>query len=145
MPAVPPVVLDALARQLAETPAASLDDYWSRRQRWRHIALSKERYGFRDFADAPFDRFRLMRWLYALCWAGDDQPGLLMERAVAWLLAKQVLLPGVSTLERFGARVRARVQEQRWHNMAGAFDATQSANIARLFESGDGPALIDCF
>ena len=89
------------------------------------------------------NRFRLMRWLYALCWAGDDQPGLLMERAVAWLLAKQVLLPGVSTLERFGTRVRARVQEQRWHNMAGAFDATQSANIARLFESGDGPALIE--
>ena len=59
--AVPPVVLDALARQLAATPAASLDDYWSGRQRWRHIALSKERYGFRDFADAPFDRFRLMR------------------------------------------------------------------------------------
>ena len=49
-----------------------------------------------------------MRWLYALCWAGDDQPGLLMEHAVAWLLAKQVLLPGVSTLERFGARVRER-------------------------------------
>ena len=84
-----------------------------------------------------------MRWLYALCWAGDDQPGLLMEHAVAWFLAKQVLLPGVSTLERFGTRVRARVQEQRWHNMAGAFDAKQSANIARLFESGDGPALIE--
>ena len=44
--AVPPVVLDALARQLAETPAASLDDYWSGRQRWRHVAQIRERYGF---------------------------------------------------------------------------------------------------
>ena len=141
--AVPPVVLDALARQLAEMPAASLDDYWSGRSRWRHVAVIKEQYGFRDFVDAPFDRFRLMRWLYALCWAGDDRPGLLMERAVAWLLAKQVLLPGASTLERFCARVRARVQEQRWRNMAGSFDAKQSEYIVRLFESGDGPALID--
>ena len=31
-----------------------------------------------------------------------------MERAVAWLLAKQVLLPGVSTSNRFCAHVRAR-------------------------------------
>ena len=82
-PAVPAVVLEAIARQLAETPAASLDEYWSGRQRWRHVALIKERYGFQDFTDAPFDRFRLTRWLYALCWAGDDRPGLLMERAVA--------------------------------------------------------------
>ena len=74
--AVPPVVLDALARQLAETPAASLDDYWSGRQRWRHVAQIRERYGFRDFADASFERFRLMRWLYALCWAGDEARSL---------------------------------------------------------------------
>ena len=133
---VPPVVLDTLARQLAETPAASLDDYWSGRQRWRHVALIKERYGFRDFADASLERFRLMRWLYALCWADDERPGLLMERAVAWLLAEQVLLPGVSTLERFCAHVRARVHDQRWRRMAGAFDTEQSAYIARLFDSG---------
>ena len=63
---VPPVVLDSLARQLAETPAVSLDDYWNGRQRWRHVALIRERYGFRDFADASFERFRLTRWLYAL-------------------------------------------------------------------------------
>lgn len=142
-PAVPPVVLDVLARQLAETPAASLDDYWSGRQRWRHVALIKDRYRFRDFTDAPCERFRLTRWLYALCWAGDDQPGLLMERAVAWLLARQVLLPGVSTLERFCARIRTRVQERRWHKMAGAFDAMQSAHIARLLDSRDGPASIE--
>ena len=140
---VPPVVLDALARQLAETPAVSLDDYWNGRQRWRHVALIRERYGFRDFADASYERFRLTRWLYALCWAGDDRPGLLIERAVAWLLAEQVLLPGVSTLERFCAHVRARVHEQRWRRMAGAFDTEQSAHIARLFDSGDGPALIE--
>ena len=142
-PAVPPVVLDVLARQLAETPAASLEDYWSGRQRWRHVALVKDRYRFRDFTDAPSERFRLTRWLYALCWAGDDQLGLLMERAVAWLLARQVLLPGVSTLERFCARIRTRVQERRWHNMAGAFDAMQSAHIARLLDSRDGPASIE--
>ena len=140
---VPPVVLDTLARQRAETPAASLDDYWSGRQRWRHVALIKERYGFRDFADASLERFRLMRWLYALCWAGDERPGLLMERAVAWLLAEQVLLPGVGTLERFCAHVRARVHDQRWRRMAGAFDTEQSAYIARLFDSGDGTALIE--
>ena len=80
----------------------------------------KERYGFRDFGDAPFERFRLTRWLHALCQAGDERPGLLMDRAVAWLLAERVLLPGVSTLERFCARIRARVRERRWTRMAHA-------------------------
>ena len=50
---VPPVVLNALARQLDGTPVAGLDDYWGGRQRWRHVALIKERYGFRDFIFRP--------------------------------------------------------------------------------------------
>ena len=54
-----------------------------------------------------------------------------------------MLLPGVSTLKRLCARIRTRVQERRWHHMAGAFDAMQFARIARLFESNDGPASIE--
>ena len=140
---IPLGVIGALADQLDEVPVSSLEAYWIGRQRWRHVALIKDRYGFRDFGDAPFERFRLTRWLYALCQAGDERPGLLMDRAVSWLMAERVLLPGISTLERFCARIRARVRERRWTRMAQAFDSEQSARIVELLGAEDGSALIE--
>lgn len=138
--AIPPRVFGALTDQLGDDPASSLETYWAGRQRWRHVALIKDRYGFRDFGDAPFERFCLTRWLYALCQAGDERPGLLMDRAVAWLMAERVLLPGFSTLERFCARIRARVRERRWTRMAQAFDDQQAASLVELLGSDGGPA-----
>ena len=42
------------------------------------------RLAYREFTD-PFTRFRLARWLYALCWTGTDRPIVLFDRATAWL------------------------------------------------------------
>lgn len=140
---IPSRVIDAIADQLDARPAPSLDTYWTGRQRWRHVALIKDRYNFRDFTIAHFERFRLMRWLYALCLAGDDRPGLLMDRAVTWLLAERVLLPGVSTVERLCARIRSRIQERRWHAIANAFDAEKSTRISLLLGDNKGAALIE--
>jgi hypothetical protein len=50
-------------------------------QRIRHLALIRDRYGFTEFADNGPARFRLTRWLYALCWTGDDHPGSLGRKA----------------------------------------------------------------
>jgi len=49
-------------------------------------------------------------WLYGVCWTGTERLGSLFDRATAWLLAHKILLPGVSTLERFVVSVRARVE-----------------------------------
>jgi Domain of unknown function (DUF4158) len=57
----PPAVVATVARQLGEVPAPSLDAYRANRQRWRHVAMIRERYGFRDLEnDAPAG-FRLTR------------------------------------------------------------------------------------
>jgi hypothetical protein len=77
---VPRVVVATLAHQLDELPPC-LDAYWRGRQRWRHAGLIRARYGYRDLEEAGIARFRLTRWLYALCWTGDDRLGLLTERA----------------------------------------------------------------
>ena len=58
----------------------------------------------------PRAGFRLTRWLYALCWTGTDRPSVLFERATAWRVTHKVLLPGCSTLERYIARLRSRVE-----------------------------------
>ena len=75
--------------------------------RWRHGPRIRERYGYRLLTDFGVS-FRIHRFLYALCWTGTDRPSTLFERAVAWLQAAKVVLPGISVLERAVARVRSR-------------------------------------
>jgi TnpA family transposase len=128
----PPVVVATVARQLGEVPAPSLDAYRANRQRWRHVAMIRERYGFRDLEnDAPAG-FRLTRWLYALCWTGDDRPGLLFDRATTWLLANKVLLPGITTLERLVGRVRHRATVRLWHRLTRALTDEQRRKLTAL-------------
>jgi len=46
--------------------------------RWDHASEIQSRYGLREFTD-PSARFRLNRWLYALCWTGTDRPSALFD------------------------------------------------------------------
>jgi TnpA family transposase len=138
--AIPGNVVADLARQLGEPEDVDLGPYQDGRQRWRHVSLISEHYGFRRFEDDAFGRFRLARWLYALCWSGDDRPGLLIDRASGWLVANKVLLPGATTLERFVGRIRDRAQRRLHDRLVAALDAEQRARIAGLFSEADPEA-----
>ena len=95
--------------QLAMTGTTRLmKTYVASAGRWRHGPRIRDRYGYRQFTDFGV-AFRLNRFLYAVCWTGTDRPSTLFDRAVSWLLAAKVMLPGLSVLERAIARVRARV------------------------------------
>lgn len=133
----PPAVIATVARQLDEVPAPSLDTYRDGRQRWRHIAMIRERYGFRDLEEDASARFRLTRWLYMLCRTGDDRPGLLFDRATAWLVTHKVLLPGVTTLERLISRVRHRANLRLWHRLTRALTDEQRQKLATLLTPDD--------
>lgn len=137
---VPAVAIATLAHQL-DVASSDLEPYWAGRQRWRHGELIRTHYGYRDFDTAADARFRLTRWLYALCWTGDDRPGVLFERAIGWLLAAKILLPGPTTIERLCARVRGRVQARRWTAFADAFSSEQRARLNALFEPDATPSL----
>ena len=134
---IPDSAIHDLARQLGEVPGMAVGFYQNGRQRWRHMALIVERYGYRRFDADGFARFRLARWLYSLCWTGDDRPALLFERAVAWLIANKVLLPGVTTLERFIGQVRDRAEKRLWTRLVAALDDPQRKRIAGLFDETD--------
>lgn len=137
---VPRRVVLEIARQLGEDEIVDLTAYGDGRQRWRHVALIRERYGFRDFAEDGTARFRLARWLYTLAWTGDDRPSLLFDRATSWLAANKILLPGATTLERFVARVRSRAERRLWRILAGSLTDQQRVRIQGLFDQ-DGKAL----
>jgi TnpA family transposase len=134
---VPRGVIADIAQQLGEASDVDLASYGDGRQRWRHVAVIRERYGFRDFAEDGAARFRLARWLYTLAWTGDDRPSLLFDRATSWLAANKILLPGATTLERFVARIRHRAQRRLWRVLAGSLNDEQRARIQGLLEPGD--------
>jgi hypothetical protein len=130
---IPNSVTAFLASQLGLKRSPSLKGYFDLGgQRKRHLVLIRERYGFTEFADNGRVRFRLTRWLYALCWSGDDHPGPLIEGAASWLVVNKVLLPGVSVLERFVGRIRDRAQTRLWKRLVAALDEKQRERIAKL-------------
>jgi TnpA family transposase len=128
---VPGAVLQTLVRQLRVTNLDQLPRYRSADQRWEHTAEIRSRYGFCDWAD-PVVGFRLCRWLYALCWTGTERPGVLFDRATTWLLAHKVLLPGCTTLERFVARLRNRVEDRLWKRLGRGVTDEQRTRLEDL-------------
>ena len=133
----PSAVVTTMAPQLGEAPAPCLASYRDGRQRWRHAATIREHYGFRDLEEDRAAGFRLTRWLYVLCWTGDDRPGLLFDRVAIWLLAHKVLLPGITTLERLIGRVRHRATLRLWHRLTHALTDEQRHKLVALVTSDD--------
>ena len=135
--AVPAGVAADLARQLAIADPGCLAQYDAGRVRWLHAAEIRERHGYREFTD-PFMRFRLARWLYALCWTGTDRPSVLFDRATAWLVTEKVLLPGATALERLVSRIRARAARRLWRTLARDVTREQRAQLDALLLAGEG-------
>jgi hypothetical protein len=127
----PKGVIAFVGRQLHISNLTAFDDYCHAVTRKAHTVELRRRYGFRDFSDLSA-RFRLNRWLYALCWTGTDRPGMLFDRAVAWLITHKVLLPGATVLERQVARIRNRAQERVWSLLTHGISAKRRPS-SKLF------------
>ncbi|MBV9085680.1 MAG: DUF4158 domain-containing protein [Acidobacteriaceae bacterium] len=112
--------------------------YGDSEARWDHAAEIRRHCGFTDFADWRM-QFRLNRWLYALCWTGTDRPGVLFDRATTWLIAQKVLLPGVTVLERFVGRLRARVEQSIWSVLASSVPGESKSKLEALLSVENGP------
>jgi hypothetical protein len=78
-----PVAVAFLGHQLGLKDPSAFANYCLSEARWDHASEIRSRYGLREFTD-PCARFRLNRWLYALCWTGTDRPSTLFDRAIAW-------------------------------------------------------------
>ena len=122
--AVPMPVLHTLARQLRIKTFEDENPYNTGEQRWEHASEICAHYGYVEITERQVG-FHLTRWLYALCWTGTDRPSVLFDRAVTWLVTHKVLLPGCSTLERYIARLRVRVEERLWHSLGQGISREQ--------------------
>src|SRR6267378_5314782 len=133
----PKGVIAFVGRQLDISNLAAFADYYHGVTRKAHTVEIRRRHGFRDFSDESA-RFRLNRWLYALCWTGTDRSGMLFDRAVAWLITHKVLLPGATVLERQVARIRNRAQERVWSLLTHGISAETTAKLEALLRIPDG-------
>lgn len=134
--AVPQAVVEALASQVKVVDSACVSAYRDSEQRWRHTAEIRTRYGYREFVDKGV-RFRLGRWLCAMCWTGTDRPSVLFDHASAWLIGHKVLLPGVTILERFIAEIRARMEIRLWTLLGQTVNADQRSRFEKLLTITD--------
>jgi TnpA family transposase len=133
----PKGVIAFVGQQLDIRNLTAFADYCHAVTRKAHTVEIRRRYGFCDFSDLSA-RFRLNRWLYALCWTGTDRPGMLFDRAVAWLITHKVLLPGATVLERQVARIRNRAQERVWSLLTHGISAETIAKLEALLRIPDG-------
>lgn len=98
--AVPDAVMHTLRKQLSIGIREDAAVYGGGEQRWLHATEISAVYDYVEITE-PRAAFRLTRWLYALCWTGNDRPSVLFEWAAAWLVRHKVLLPACTTLERY--------------------------------------------
>lgn len=134
--AVPIAVVQALALQVKVADSACVSTYWNTEQRWRHTAEIRTRYGYGEFVDKGV-RFRLGRWLCAMCWTGTDRPSVLFDHANAWLIGHKILLPGVTILERFISEIRARMETRLWRLLEQSVNADQRSQLEKLLLIAD--------
>src|ERR1017187_9792293 len=134
---VPASVLQTLRRQLGLSGPDQLIDYAQGEQRWVHAEQIRAEHGYRTLNDRQAG-FALARWLYAQCWTGTDRPSVLFDRATSWMPAQRVLLPGVSVLERFVARLRERVEVRLCRLLGSQLTSTQQTLLEALLHVAPG-------
>ncbi len=142
---IPYKIIERIATQISvDDIQNSLDRYQQSEQRWRHTAEIRIRYGFKEFNEKGI-RFKLGRWLYSLFWTGTDRPGLLFEQTVLWLINNKVLLPGITTVERFIAEIRSRMDARLWRSLIKNLtnDQTEKLNNLLLVAEKQRQSLLD--
>ena len=138
---VPNVVLEYLAGQLGIADPSCVKRYTERRTtRFEHAEEVRAVLGLRDFADADME---LTGWVDARAWTTGDGPKAIFTDAVAWLLERNVLLPGVTTLTRLVAQARDEAMQRLWDTLFRRLTATQREMLERLLEVPDGARLSD--
>lgn len=134
---VPAGVIVHLARQLSIADTACLTLYRMGKTHWEHAAEIRAAYGYQTFTAQP-GHFHFMRWLYTRAWLGLDRPSILFDRSTAFLVARKVMLPGASVLERHIGQARDRANVRMWRLLAQATTPEHRTQLEGLLLIPDG-------
>ncbi len=121
---VPWVVVEFVAAQLGIADPSRVKGYGSRLPtKHEHAREIRDAVGYRDFSEAEVE---LRAWLEARLWATPERPGVMFDRATAWLVERRVLLPGASVLARLVTSAREATVVDGWTEFTSAFTHVSS-------------------
>lgn len=130
--AVPTSVVQEVARQLAVRDPSCLARYRDRPPTHRdHAREIRQVYGYRDYTDQP-EHFRLVRWLLTRAWLTEERPSVLFDHTTQYLIAHQIVLPGVTVLAREVAKVRERAAHRLYRVLTRTLTAPQRQTLDDL-------------
>lgn len=134
---VPHNVVLMLASQLSIADPTVLVRYREGEMRYDHVHEIMQVYGYHDFASQP-EHFRFVRWLYTRAWWSEERLTVLFDLAMARLVERRVLLPGVSVLERLVSSVREHASVRLWQRLAQLPTPSQCALLETLLVVPEG-------
>ena len=114
---VPSELVGYLAEQLGIDDPSCVKRYVDRRMtRFEHANEIQREYGLTAFAAVEAE---LAAWIADQAWMTGDGPKTIFSGAVAWLRARQALLPGITTLEGLVTEGRRAADQRLWSQLAG--------------------------
>jgi hypothetical protein len=134
---VPHNVILHLASQLNIADLTVLSRYREGEMRYDHVHEIMAEYGYQDFSSQP-EHFRFLRWLYTRAWWSEERLTVLFDLAMARLIDRKVLLPGVSVLERLISSVREHASRRLWQLLSEIPTPEQRALLETLLEVPPG-------
>jgi len=134
---VPHSVVLSVASQLNIADPTVLTRYREGQMRYDHVDEIMQEYGYQDFASQP-EHFRFLRWLYTRAWWSEERLTVLFDLAMAHLIDRKVLLPGVSVLERVVSSVREHASMRLWQLLSELPTPPQRALLETLLVVPEG-------
>lgn len=130
-------VILTLASHLNIADPTVLSRYHEGEMRRDHVHEIMQEYGYHDFAFQP-EHFRFLRWLYTRAWWSEERLTVLFDLAMAQLIERKALLPGVSVLERLVSSVREHASMRLWQLLAQLPTPRQVALLETLLVVPEG-------
>lgn len=134
---VPHNVILTLASQLNIADLAVLARYREGEIRYDPVYEIMQEYDYHDFAFQP-EHFRFLRWLSIRAWWSEERLTVLFDLAMARLIERRVLLPGVTVLERLISSVREHTSMRLWLLLAHLAAPRQVALLETLLVVPEG-------
>ena len=134
---MPKVVIRFVAEQLAIRDTRILQQYLRRKQtKLDHTRAIREHLGYKDFG--AVEALHLRRFLYAKLLVADERPIVLFDLCTRALVGRTVVLPGATTLARLVVRVRERVSQRLYRDLARRLSDEQKQALGELLVPPEG-------